>query len=252
MSGNLFPINKEYTTEQAILKMLMLDSDYNSFIEVQNKISELDNYPPWDYPVRLEAGHMRALFEIGRDLQADLESDIHDFAEASQDEDYDVFPFDLDWNYLLDEKHVTKEFDGDKVISKTYDYSNLKISSNSLNEWSDVRETDKINNTNQLFPSHSTEKSHIKFKRELEAKQQTIIEQKARVSQLEEQLMNKESIDANSIDSDNSYLKLLHKNTSDQFKIAIEANDKFWVLYDNQDESTAPIKKQIESWFMEL
>nr|WP_320136673.1 hypothetical protein [uncultured Amphritea sp.] len=65
------------------------------------------------------------------------------------------------------------------------------------------------------------------------------------------QTKSKPALITSETNTDQQSLPILHQHTSQSLLDLLEANDKFWSLYDPEDPSTAPTKALLVNWFLE-
>jgi hypothetical protein len=247
---NIFTEGETHTSEQAIIKMLNLE--YSSFQTISDELNELDKAPPWDFKAELQFGILKAIFSMAKSLLSELESDLHDFVEGTTDEFSDEpFQFDIDYKYISEERHISKKLDENgNTFFTEYDYSKVEIGASSLNDWALKNDIEEINNAYQLLPLGLNREHSSDVYQQIETSKKTIAEQKVLIAEFREQLLHSQNAKPAEAQDQPPTSVFIHENTSDHFKTAIEANNKFWKLYNKEDESTAPLKDTVKEWLV--
>lgn len=88
------------------------------------------------------------------------------------------------------------------------------------------------------------------LEKELQNRDQIILDQEDIIEQLKEKPSHPHNKSINAIEERPIGSSLFHNNTSEHFKVAIEANNKFWKNYGQDDKYTAPLKDDVKEWLV--
>jgi hypothetical protein len=237
-------LRKAFTVEEAAL--LISGSAHKTIEELRARIALIDTFDidKWTNCLLTEPHndqHLESSEEICSALQLEIESSIVWSARGSED--------------IVDEsktviRHEALQFHHDEYFNTSeINFSSSLFTRESIGLWCKGIGID----TDIFKPLHeyNVSQNNKLTVEQTENRQQEIdrlLTENTNLKRKLEQLESNKTTIKKNISNDEINL---HKNTSEHFKVALEANNKFWENYNEEDITTAPIKDSVTVWLEE-